>query len=115
MLSLFFFLPSVIPLSLAHTLSTIIGRIGYYFPGTYRNQAMANLRLAFGKEKSPSELRHLIRDVGVAVTKTVFEFMYSLNPQKEKLYGSVTIEGSEHLDAALRRGKGVRSDFGASS
>lgn len=107
MLALFFSLPAVIPLSLAHALSAVIGRIGYYFPGTYRKQAMANLRLAFGEKKSPFELRCLMRQVGVEVTKTVFELVYSLNPQKGQLYASVTIEGREHLDAALRKGRGV--------
>ena len=79
MLALFSFLPSVISLSLAQRLSTIIGRIGYYFPGTYRKQAMANLKLAFGEKKSLAALRQLMRKTSVEVTKTVFEFVYYLS------------------------------------
>lgn len=106
-LSLFFLLPSVVPLSLALRLGTIMGRIAYYVPGAHRKQGIANLDLAFGEEMSSSELRLLMQGVGVEVSKTALEVLYSLSPQKGQLYTSVTIEGREHLDAALDRGKGV--------
>jgi len=107
MLTLFFLIPSLIPLTLAHKLSTLIGKIGYYFAGAYRRQVLTNLKLAFGNGKPQSELDGIALKVGIEVTKTVFEFVYSLTPRNRALYTSIVIEGREHLDAALRRGKGV--------
>ena len=103
----FFSVPYLIPLSWALRLSKIIVRVGYHFPGVYRRQALSNLKLFFGNKKSYPELRGIARDIGIEATKGAFEVAYSLSPRKEELYSSIDIEGREHLEAALSKGKGV--------
>lgn len=107
MLKLSFFIPHLIPLSWSLSVCKTIGNIAYYFPGGYRRRALANLKLVFGNSKPHSELNDVARKVGIEVTKGVFELVYSMSPRKRELYTSIMIEGREHLDAALRRGKGV--------
>ena len=107
MIKLFFSLPHFISLSRALTLSKIIVKLGYPFAGEYRRQALTNLRLYYGEEKSDLELKALAKEVGVEATKGVFETIYSASPRKDEIYSKIEIEGKEHLDAALRQGKGV--------
>ncbi|MBW1678817.1 MAG: lysophospholipid acyltransferase family protein [Deltaproteobacteria bacterium] len=104
---IFFFIPYLLLLSRALSLSKLIAKIGYYIPGGYRRQALANLRLVFRNEKSHSELSEIARKIGVDTIKGAFELAYSFSPRKGELYSSVDIEGIEHLKAALNRGKGV--------
>ena len=104
---LVFCLPDVMRLSRALSFSKFIATLGYYLPGEHRRQAFTNLRVFFGKEKSHAELKNMARNIGITATKGAIESVYAVSPRKEELYSSMTIEGKEHLDQALSRGKGV--------
>ena len=82
-------------------------KIGSPFAGEYRRQALKNLTLYYEKEKSSSEIKKMVEEVGVETTKGAFETIYSVSPRKEELYSTITIEGKERLDTALSKGKGV--------
>ncbi|MFH0813907.1 MAG: hypothetical protein V2A69_13890, partial [Pseudomonadota bacterium] len=106
-IKLIFFLPHLMPLSWALSMSKVIVKVGYYFPIEYRRQALANLRLFFGKEKSSAEIKNMARKIGIEIAKGAIESVYSVSHRKEDLHALITIEGREHLEAALGRGKGV--------
>ena len=107
MIKLLFSLPSFFPLAWVLSLSKTIVKIGSPFAGEYRRQALENLKLYYGKEKSSAEIKKMAEEVGVEATKGAFETIYSVSPRKEEIYSTITIEGKEHLDAALSKGKGV--------
>ena len=106
-IKLLFSLPSFLPLTWALSLSKFIVKIGSPFAGEYRRQALENLKLYYGKEKSSSEIKKMAEEIGIEATKGAFETIYSVSPRKEEVYSTITIEGKEHLDAALSKGKGV--------
>ena len=82
-------------------------KIGSLFAGEYRRQALENLALYYGKEKSSAELKKMVEEIGIDTTKGAFETIYSASPRHDEVYSKITIEGKEHLDAALGKGKGV--------
>ena len=104
---IFFFIPHIIPFSWALSFSKILVNMVYHIPGIYRRQALTNLKLFFGKNKSYREIKDIARNVSMEATKGFFELAYAVSPRQEELYSSIEIEGIEHLDAALERGKGV--------
>jgi lauroyl/myristoyl acyltransferase len=106
-IKLLFSLPSFLPLTWALSLSKFIMKIGSPFAGEYRRQALENLRLYYENEKTSSEIKKMAKEVGVETTKGAFETIYSVSPRKEEVYSTITIEGKEHLDAALSKGNGV--------
>ena len=106
-IKLLFSFPSFLPLTWALSLSKIIVKIGSPFAGEYRRQALENLKLYYGKEKSSSEIKKMVEEIGIDATKGAFEAIYSVSPRHDEVYSKITIEGKEHLDAALSRGNGV--------
>jgi Kdo2-lipid IVA lauroyltransferase/acyltransferase len=106
-IKLLFSLPSFFPLTWALSLSKFIVKIGSPFARAYRRQALENLRLYYGEKKSSSELKKMVEGIGIDATKGAFETIYSASPRKEEVYSNITIEGQEHLDAAINKGKGV--------
>ena len=106
-IKLLFSLPSFLPLTRALSLSKFIVKIGSPFSGEYRRQALENLKLYYGKEKSSSEIKKMAEEIGIDATKGAFETIYSVSPRHDEVYSKITIEGKEHLDAALDSGNGV--------
>lgn len=106
-IKLLFLLPSFLPLTWALSLSKIIVKIGSPFAGKYRRKALENLTLCYGREKSSEEIKKMTTEVGIEANKGAFETIYSLSSGRDELYSTITIEGKEHLDAALSKGKGV--------
>ena len=106
-IKLLFSLPSFLPLTWALSLSKFIVKIGSPFAGEYRRQASENLKLYYGKEKSSSEIKKMVEEIGIDATKGAFETIYSVSPRHDEVYSKITIEGKEHLDAALSSGNGV--------
>ena len=106
-IKLLFSLPSFLPLTWALALSKFIVKIGSPFTGEYRRQALENLKLYYGKEKSSSEIQKMVEEIGIDATKGAFETIYSVSPRHDEVYSKITIEGKEHLDAALSSGNGV--------
>lgn len=74
----------------------------------HRRRVMGNLQLAFGAEKNAKEKQAIFRESTVNFLKNSFEMLYSANPGRQReLLDSIRIEGREHLDRALQKGKGV--------
>jgi len=88
-----------------------IGRIfglflyGIDFP--HRKIALANLRFAFGPEKTERELRAIIRKMFLEFGMIAHEWTRLKYIKKEDLPGLVEVEGLENLKAAKGNGKPV--------
>ncbi len=75
---------------------------------TYRKTVLDNLSIAFGKELSDREIRRVARRAMRNIFRMPGDILYYGFPKNHaQLARDVTIRGTEHLENALRRGKGV--------
>ena len=90
-------------------LSKIVGTLTFYLYKKYRERVIGNLSLAFGNEKDSKEIRRLAKEIFYHFTLTPLETVYAIanGIPLERFFLKIKIEGKEHLDAALARGKGV--------
>jgi KDO2-lipid IV(A) lauroyltransferase len=98
-----------IPLKGVVFLSKILGMLTFYLYKKYRERVLGNLSLAFGNEKDAKEIRGLAREIFYHFCLTPLETIYlgANGIPFDRFLLKIKIEGREHLDAALARGKGV--------
>jgi KDO2-lipid IV(A) lauroyltransferase len=97
----------LMPLSWVYLLGRFFASVVDIFPGRRKKIALANLRLVFGTRKSEAEINAIYRE---CLTRTVTSFVEIMKVCFLPLpvaKGLVEIEGKEHLDATLKKGKGV--------
>lgn len=94
----------------ARRLGHIFGKLGFWCLLRHRRQALRNLRLVYGKEKSEQELQELARRSFIRASCFGWEVFY-LHTHKvsdEEVEALVKkIEGLEHLKEAASRGRGI--------
>ncbi|OIO36886.1 MAG: hypothetical protein AUJ74_00640 [Candidatus Omnitrophica bacterium CG1_02_44_16] len=96
----------VMPLPFLYGFANSLGYLGYCFARRHRSIAIESLTKAFGKEKSSEEVERIARECFNAMAGTAVEFfMFMRYPKRIKSF--VEIQGLEHLDRALAKGKGV--------
>lgn len=98
---------SYLPFSLLTRLGRCLGRFYYHIDGRRKKISMNNLRLALGNEKTEEELRSILKAVYRQIGSSLFEFAALPKLTKKKIHGWIHFEGLEHLEAALRTGRGV--------
>jgi KDO2-lipid IV(A) lauroyltransferase len=97
----------LIPLSGVYLLGRFFASLVDIFPGRRKKIALANLRLVFGTRKGAEEISAIYRE---CLTRTVTSFLEAMKfcllpiPVAK---GLIEIVGKEHLDATLKRGKGI--------
>ncbi len=69
--------------------------------------ALGNLHLALGKERNHEEIKRICRDSFRNIGKDMLEISRCFSFGESYFTGRVKLEGKEHLDDALRRGKGA--------
>ncbi len=96
-----------LPLGVALMLGRFLGRVAYYFDNRHRIQVLLNLKTAFSSTKTPEEIQATAQAVFVNFGQNMIELlrMPDMTPGAFKDY--VTIEGREHVEEALKGGKGV--------
>jgi len=96
----------IMPLPLLYSFANSLGYLGFRFARKHREIAIESLTKAFGKEKSNREVEIIARECFNAMAGTAVEFfMFMRYP--ERIRNFVEIQGLEHLNAALAKGKGV--------
>lgn len=88
-------------------ISKILGRMAFSFSNRYRERVIGNLLIAFGKEKTPEEIRRLARKVSFHLVLTPLETIYAYRNSYERFLSKIRVEGKEFLDSALAEGNGV--------
>lgn len=83
-----------------------LGDFIYSASSRYRRVALRNLALAY-PEWSDAEVRRTARETFRHFGRGVLEFFYLLNLSQEEIDSWVTLEGKEHLDAAISKGNGA--------
>jgi KDO2-lipid IV(A) lauroyltransferase len=98
---------AVMPLRFTWRLAESLGRLWFRIDTRHRLIALNNLKLAWGDELTERKRRNLAQENFIHLAKVVFELPYIRRLTPEKLDGFVAFDGLEHLDAALKKGRGV--------
>lgn len=98
-----------VPLKGVVFFSKIVGILTFYLYKKYRERVIGNLSFAFGNRKDSKEIRRLAKEVFYHFTLTPLETIYlaANGIPFDRFLLKIKIEGKEHLEAALSRGKGV--------
>ena len=80
--------------------------VGYGLVGRQKKIARESLKIAFGDSKTDEEIAQIVRQCFHNLGRGMVEMLYYLShPNKVEQF--VHFEGQEHLDNALKQGKGV--------
>ena len=85
-----------------------LGSMAFSMLKKEQRKTMANLRIAYGAEKSEEELKRMARNTFVHQAKNGADYILALKVKTRDQYSRfVDIVGEEHLKKAYDRGKGV--------
>lgn len=95
-----------IPKPVVYFLAEFCAKIGYFIAIRHRRTAYESLNIAFGNDKTPAEIKKIVKDCFTNMAKGILEMLaHSNDPQS--LGRLVSFEGKDNLDCALSKGKGV--------
>jgi KDO2-lipid IV(A) lauroyltransferase len=84
-----------------------LGTIAHSLLRKRRKTALNNLHLALGKEKTEEEIERICRDCFKNIGKDMIETSRCLDFENSFFKTFLKLEGRDHLDNALKEGKGV--------
>ncbi len=95
------------PAGLRHAAAAPGGTAWFWLSRAQRNAALDNYAAALGRERSDPEVARVARSAFQNYGRVLMDFLLlgSLTPQE--LIARMSVDGLEHLDAGLARGKGV--------
>lgn len=106
-LSMIFF-SNLIPRKLWLRMIGVLGGLAYYVASSFRRLTTRHLTMAYGKEKSPEEIKRLSKQVfrflGMNASDLIRGFRITDVKQYEKF---MITKGIEHAETARAKGKGV--------
>lgn len=97
----------LLPKKWAMSLGTGIGKLLYHTLKKRKQIALNNLQIAFGNDMEIEEQQVICKASFINLSKTIIEFMRFTKFNPDNIWHEVSVEGKEHLDAALEKGKGV--------
>ena len=97
----------LLPKKRAMSLGTTLGKLLFRLLKKRRQIALKNLQIAFGNDLDERQRREICKASFINLSKTIIEFMRFTKLNSENIWNEVTVEGGEHLTAALERGKGA--------
>ena len=97
----------LLPLKVSYAIACTLSHISLRFLKKQRNTILGNMDVAFGNKMNEEEKMAIASEMVTNVLKGLFEGFYISSLFRKKVDSIVTIEGREHLDQALARGKGV--------
>ena len=92
------------------SLSSYGGKIGlltFYLLRRWRRVALNNLNLVFGREKGRDEIQRMCRELFKNMTTDMMEVYRCVDFEDSYFKTLVRFKGKEHLDRALKEGKGA--------
>jgi KDO2-lipid IV(A) lauroyltransferase len=101
---------SFLTLERARRFGHILGNLGFYLVIRHRRMALRNIDLVYGKEKSKKERKEIIRRTFIHASCFGWEILYIYTHRNGQTYTEDLIkkvEGLEHLQKAMDKGKGV--------
>jgi len=95
---------AALPLRLLFAAGQILGSCAWLVSGKYRRLAESNVGIAFGDEKSPRELRRLVRRHFRRLGANLLCSVKLTQMSPEKILQRVTVENIESMDSRFRAG-----------
>jgi heptosyltransferase-2 len=97
-----------LPIEAGFRLGAALGTIAYLVAWPYRRLVLRNLQIAFGREKSPDELRAIARQHFAHLGGNIFASLKLPHLSREELESRVVVEGIETMNAGtLHNGRFV--------
>ena len=96
-----------IPPGLRHAAASPGGAAWYWLSRGQRRAALDNYAAALGQSRSDPEVARVARRAFQNYGRVLMDFLLLGSLSPEELIERVTVDGREHLDAALARGRGV--------
>ncbi len=97
----------LVPLRVIFVLGEILGLLAWILSGKYRRLAQRNLRIAFGNEESPADLRRLTRRHFQRLGANLLSSVKFGTMPLEEVAACVTLENENVMHDQLRAGRGV--------
>lgn len=101
------FVLGLLPSDFALWIGRMIGKFGYYLGLKGKQVAYNNLRIAFCATKTDKQIRRMLKDCYEHYGQNVVELARLPLTGKTGYQKIVRLEGKEHIDQAIARGKGV--------
>jgi KDO2-lipid IV(A) lauroyltransferase len=98
---------SALPANAALFVGRRLGEISYFFVSKNRRRVYANLKIAFGRTKTPGQIREIVRGFYHAFGQDIVELSRIPLIAKEGYGKYVDVDGREHVDQAMKMGKGL--------
>jgi KDO2-lipid IV(A) lauroyltransferase len=98
---------ALLPRRLCRTAGGGLGRLAFRIDRKHRGIALANLVIAFGRERTPEELTAVARESFVRFGRVLADILKMARYSRARVLSLVTTEGRENLEAALAKGKGA--------
>ncbi|MFH1288073.1 MAG: lysophospholipid acyltransferase family protein [bacterium] len=97
----------ILPVKTAIFFGETLGNIVYYCMPIRKKTVLANLSIAFGKEKSLNEIKKICKNCYRNLGMSLIEFFRYPKYTKENFLKYVKIENEGYLKSSLLKGKGV--------
>ncbi len=97
----------LLPLKVSYTIAGTLSNASLKYLKKQRGTILGNMDVAFGNHLSKEEKVEIAGEMVANVFKGFFEGFYIASRFRKKVDGIFSIEGREHLNQALARGKGV--------
>lgn len=97
----------ILPLTLVFRIGQGLGMIAYWVGQPYRKLVFSNLRIAFGGEKSPAQIRALARQHFINLGANIFSSIRVARMSSDEVISIVKNENFENLKNAVAQGRGV--------
>jgi len=97
----------LVPRHWAVRLADALGALSYALDTRHRRIALENLKRAFGREKTPAQLKRIAVAAFQNLVRIAFEIGWSLRLRPEEIMHHCRIQGLTHLRKAHAQGKGV--------
>lgn len=98
---------SVLPRSFCLAIGGALGSMIYNIDRKHRQIALSNLNTAFGSQFSIAKQKKLARASFKHFGRVFAEIIKNRSMKKEKIQRFISVEGTEHLEKALQKGKGA--------
>lgn len=97
----------LLPLTAVWRLGRMMGAIAWLVAGKYRRLVLDNLHIAFGREKDVAWIRRTAREHFLSLFANIFCGFKLPTMTREQIEARVSLDGMEHMQAALDSGRPV--------
>jgi KDO2-lipid IV(A) lauroyltransferase len=97
----------VLPPSFLFSLSEAIANVGFYLFRSFRRRSVGNISTALGDQLNRSQINGMVHQSLRNFLRDIVELGLALETLPEEIRAHIPLVGREHLETALRRGKGV--------